>query len=121
LDATVENYAAEVAWPGVGVNCNACHVNNSYKQDLGTLGAVVSPRVTGADPMSFAVISPMAASCTSCHDSSKAIGHVTTFSDPPAAFGNKTQAQINGLPREGCYDCHSSGKFKGVDIVHGQK
>lgn len=121
LAATVENYAAEVAWPGVGVNCNACHVNNSYKQDVGTLGAAVSPRVTGADPLSFAVISPMAASCTSCHDSSKAIGHVTTFSDPPAAFGNKTQGQINGLPREGCYDCHSSGKFKGIDLVHGQK
>ena len=119
--ATVENYAAEVAWPGVGINCNACHVNNSYKQDLGPLGAVVSPRVTGADPLTYKVISPMAATCTSCHDSSKAIGHVTVFSDPPAAFGDKTQGQINGLPREGCYDCHASGKFKGVDIVHGQK
>ena len=104
-----------------GINCNACHVNNSYKQDLGTLGATVSPRVTGADPLTYKVISPMAASCTSCHDSGKAIGHVTTFSDPPAAFGDKTQAQIIGLPKEGCYDCHASGKFKGVDIVHGQK
>lgn len=121
LLATVENYAAEVAWPGVGINCNACHVNNSYKQDLGPLGATVSPRVTDADPLGYMVISPMAATCTSCHDSSKAIGHVTVFSDPPAAFGNKTQGQINGLPKEGCYDCHASGKFKGVDIVHGQK
>ncbi len=120
LAAAVENYAAEVAWPGVGINCNACHVNNSYMQDLGPLGATVSPRVTGADPLGYKVISPMAASCTSCHDSSKAIGHVTTFSDPSASFGNLTQAQINGLPKEGCYDCHSSGKFKGVDIVHGQ-
>ncbi|MBV5296740.1 MAG: OmcA/MtrC family decaheme c-type cytochrome [Rhodoferax sp.] len=116
----VENYAAEVAWPGVGINCNACHVNNSYKQDLGPLGATVSPRVTGADPLTYKVISPMAASCTSCHDSGKTMGHVTTFSDPPAAFGDRTQAQIIGLPKEGCYDCHASGKFKGVDIVHGQ-
>lgn len=121
LLATVENYAAEVAWPGVGINCNACHINNSYKQDLSPLGATVSPRVTGADPLTYMVISPMAATCTSCHDSSKTIGHVTAFSDPPAAFGNQTQGQINGLPREGCYDCHASGKFKGVDIVHGQK
>lgn len=121
LAANVENYAAEVAWPGVGINCNACHENNSYKQDLGPLGASVSPRVTGADPMGYKVISPKAASCTACHDSSKAIGHVTTFSDPPASFGDKTQAQIAGLPREGCDDCHASGKFKGVDIVHGQK
>lgn len=121
LLATVENYAAEVAWPGVGINCNACHINNSYKQDLGPLGATISPRVTGTDPLTYKVISPMAATCTSCHDSSKAIGHVTVFSDPPAAFGNKTQGEINGLPREGCYDCHASGKFKGVDIVHRQK
>lgn len=115
------NYAAEVAWPGVGINCNACHVNNSYMQDLGPLGASVSPRVAGADPWGYKVISPKAATCTACHDSSKAIGHVTTFSDPPASFGDKTQAQIAGLPREGCDDCHASGKFKGVDIVHGQK
>ncbi len=117
----VENYAAEVAWPGVGINCNACHINDSYKQDLGTLGASVSPRVSGADPSTYKVISPMAASCTSCHDSNQAIGHVTRFSDPPAAFGDKTQAQIYGLPKEGCQDCHASGKFKGVDTVHGQK
>lgn len=117
----VENYAAEVAWPGVGINCDACHVNDSYKQDLGTLGASVSPRISGADPSGYKVISPMAASCTSCHDSKQAIGHVTTFSDPPAAFGDKTQAQIYGLPKEGCQDCHASGKFKGVDTVHGQK
>lgn len=121
LSSAVENYAAEVAWPGVGLNCNACHVNNSYKQDLSPLGATVSPRVTGADPSGYKVISPMAASCTSCHDSSKTMGHVTTFSDPPASFGDKSQAQIAGLPKEGCSDCHASGKFKGVDIVHGQK
>lgn len=121
LAANVENYAAEVAWPGVGINCNACHVNNSYKQDLGPLGAVIKKDAGVTNPNDWKVISPKAASCTACHDSSKAIGHVTTFSDPPASFGDKTQAQIAGLPREGCDDCHASGKFKGVDIVHGQK
>jgi len=43
--APAENYAAEVAYPGVGLNCNACHVNNSYKVDRGTVGAVVSKPV----------------------------------------------------------------------------
>ena len=38
------NYAAEVFWPGNGVNCNACHVNNSYQNDRGPLGAVVLDR-----------------------------------------------------------------------------
>ena len=40
----VANYAAEVFWPGVGVNCNACHVDNSYQNDRGPLGAVVLNR-----------------------------------------------------------------------------
>ena len=130
LASTVENYAAEVAWPGVGINCNACHVNNSYKQDLGPLGAVVLKGpvtlvgsgftvAADANPNNWLVISPKAASCTACHDSSKAMGHVTSFGG--AAVGDKTQAQIAALPKETCEDCHASGGFKGVDTVHDQK
>jgi hypothetical protein len=37
LASGVENYGAEVAYPQVGMNCDACHVNGSWKQDLGTL------------------------------------------------------------------------------------
>jgi OmcA/MtrC family decaheme c-type cytochrome len=121
----IENYAAEVAWPGrtanspVGINCNVCHVDNSYKVDRGPLGAVVAkPAAAGTDPMKWLVISPKAASCTACHDSPKAIAHVTSFG--AALFGDKTQAQ-SMQTQEICADCHSSGGFKGVDIVHGQK
>jgi OmcA/MtrC family decaheme c-type cytochrome len=130
--STVENFAAEVAWPGVGINCNACHVNNSYKVDQSPLGAAVlkngatatGPAVFGGttaltDPNQFKVISPKAASCTACHDSAKAVDHVSSFGG--AYFGNQTQAQIAGLPRETCNDCHGSGGSKSVDIVHGQK
>jgi OmcA/MtrC family decaheme c-type cytochrome len=136
MTAGTENYAAEVAWPGVGINCNACHVNNSYKNDLGTLGSVVlkgpatvTNRVLAvtadANPGNWLVISPKAASCTSCHDSSAAMGHVTAFGG--SAFGDKTQGEISGLtgftalPRETCNDCHAPGGFKGVDLVHGQQ
>jgi OmcA/MtrC family decaheme c-type cytochrome len=118
-NSPAENYAAEVAWPGVGVNCNACHVNNSYKQDLGPVAAVVSKPAGVTDPNQWLTISPKAASCTACHDSPAAIGHVTSFGG--ATFGNRTQAQVQALPRETCNDCHSPGVFKGVDIVHGQK
>jgi OmcA/MtrC family decaheme c-type cytochrome len=117
--ASTENYAAEVAWPGVGVNCNACHVNNSYKQDLGPVASVVSKPAGVTDPNQWMVISPKAATCTACHDSPAAMGHVTSFGG--ATFGNRTQAQVQALPRETCNDCHSPGVFKGVDIVHGQK
>jgi OmcA/MtrC family decaheme c-type cytochrome len=114
----VENYAAEVAWPGVGINCNVCHVDNSYKTDRGTLGAVVSKPTGVTDPMQWLVISPKAASCTACHDSSKAIAHVTSFGN--ATFANRTQAQ-SIQTQETCADCHAAGGFKGVDIVHDQK
>jgi len=115
----IENYAAEVAYPQVGLNCNACHVNNSYLQDSGPLGSVVFKDTGVTSPNLWKVISPKAATCTACHDSSKSIGHVTSFGG--AAFGDRTQAAIAVLPRETCDDCHASGSFKGVDIVHGQK
>jgi OmcA/MtrC family decaheme c-type cytochrome len=123
----VINYAAEVNWPGVGVNCNACHVNNSYQVDLGTLGAAIAKPIVGRlppksedpDPNTWRVLSPRAASCTGCHTSSTAIGHVTSFGG--ASFGNKTQGEIALLPRETCNDCHAPGSFMGVDVVHGLK
>lgn len=114
---SVENYAAEVAWPGVGINCNVCHVDNSYKVDRGTLGAVVSKPTGVTDPTQWLVISPKAASCTACHDSPTAIAHVTSFGN--ASYGNRTQS-ASIVTQEICADCHSSGGFKGVDIVHGQ-
>jgi OmcA/MtrC family decaheme c-type cytochrome len=115
----VENYAAEVAWPGVGLNCNACHVDNSYKLDRGTLGAVVTKPAGVTDPMQWLVISPKAATCTACHDSPAAMGHVTSFG--AATFANRTQAESLQI-QETCADCHASGiGFKAVDIVHGQE
>ena len=126
----VENYAAEVAWPGrtanspVGINCNVCHVDNSYKVDQGPLGAAVNKPILSTtlkadpNPMNWMVISPKAATCTACHDSPKAIAHVTGFGN--GSFGNRTQTQ-SIQTQEICADCHSSGGFKGVDIVHGQK
>lgn len=123
LAAGVENYAAEVAWPGVGINCNVCHVDNSYKLDRGPVGAVISKPAGVTDPLDWLVISPKAASCTACHDSPEAMAHVTSFGN--ASFASRSQrTTLLGLPTqvtETCNDCHASGGFKGVDIVHGQK
>jgi hypothetical protein len=118
----IENYAAEVAYPSVGLNCNACHVNDSYKQDLGTLGSVTKKDAGVTDPNLWKVISPKVATCTACHDSAKAIEHVTlNIGDPGAVFGTRTQADLNGLPAETCNDCHAVGARQAVDLVHGQK
>ncbi len=98
LASDVENYAAEVAYPGVGLNCNACHVNDSYKQDLSPLGSVVKKDVGVTDPNGWKVISPKVATCTACHDSAKAIEHVTlNIGDPGAVFGTQTQADLVGF------------------------
>ena len=130
--STVENFAAEVFWPGVGastgisINCNACHVDNSYIRDLSPLGAVVKKDTGVTDPALWKVISPKAATCTSCHDSQTAQTHVINFGG--ATYGTRTQADIGTLlpvatavPRESCDDCHGSGGFKNVDLIHGQK
>jgi OmcA/MtrC family decaheme c-type cytochrome len=114
--AGVENYAAEVAYPDLGLNCNNCHVNDSYKNDRSPLGAVVSARA--ADPLANLVISPYAATCTSCHDSKKAIDHVTQAGN--SSFGTRTLGQ-DRLVTETCVDCHAAGGFKAVDYVHGLK
>jgi OmcA/MtrC family decaheme c-type cytochrome len=116
---TIENYAAEVAYPAVGLNCNGCHVNDSWKTDLGPVGSVVFKPLVGAapdpDPLNWLVITPRAATCTSCHDSQTAINHVVGTGG--SSFGAATQAQ-SLQTQETCADCHGPGRQLGVDVVH---
>ncbi len=127
LAATVENYAAEVAYPSLGLSCNACHVNDSWRRDLGTVGSVVARPLTGTatpltvdmNPLAWRVISPRAATCSSCHDSAAAIDHMVSAGG--STFGGRTQGQWLLDPRETCDDCHASGQRLGVDVVHGMR
>ncbi|UCG97483.1 MAG: OmcA/MtrC family decaheme c-type cytochrome [Burkholderiales bacterium] len=116
LAEDVTNFAAEVAYPDRSLNCDNCHVNKSYMNDPAVVGAVVSPRASGADPLAYSVISPKAASCTGCHDSPQAIQHVTQAGN--SAFGTRTLGQ-DWLVTETCVDCHAAGGFKAIDYVHG--
>jgi hypothetical protein len=120
---TIENYAAEVAYPALGLNCNACHVNDSWRRDLGPVGSAVSKPLVGttpdANPLNWLVISPKAASCTACHDSASAIEHVSAAGG--SSFATRTQGQMFLDAKETCDDCHASGQRLGVDVVHGQR
>lgn len=120
----VENYAAEVAYPQLGLNCDSCHVDRSWRDDINPVGTVVAKPIdaatlkAGTDPLAWRVISPRAASCSSCHDSPTAISHM--ISSGGSSFGNLTQAQSFQVP-ESCAECHAAGRLLGVDVVHGQK
>jgi len=122
LAPDVINYAAEVAYPAVGLNCNSCHVNNSWMQDPNPVGSVVAKPLVGTtadpNPLNWLVITPKAASCTACHDSATAINHMVGVGG--SAFGNATQAQAFQT-QESCADCHAVGRPSGVDVVHGQR
>ena len=90
------------------------------------IGAVVAKPLLGSatplavdtDPLKWLVITPKAATCTACHDSTTAMNHVVGTGG--ASFGNATQAQ-SFQTQETCADCHAPGLPRGVDIVHGQK
>jgi OmcA/MtrC family decaheme c-type cytochrome len=119
--ADVTNYAAEVAYPAVGLNCNGCHVNDSWKNDMSPIGAVVTKPIdqttlkADTNALTWGVITPKAATCTSCHDSQTAISHVVGVGG--SAFGQASHAQAF-QSQEICADCHGSGRPQGVDVVH---
>jgi OmcA/MtrC family decaheme c-type cytochrome len=114
------NFTAEVAYPGQLADCSNCHVNNSWKQDKSVLGAVVFKATGTTNPLDWNVISPKAATCTSCHDAKSVQTHVKTVG---ASFGTATQNDLlyAGKVFESCEGCHTAGSAIGVDTVHGLK
>jgi OmcA/MtrC family decaheme c-type cytochrome len=124
LAPDVTDFAAEVAYPQIGLDCNACHVNNSWQSDPNPVGSVVAKAIdpatgkTDTNPLNWYVITPKAASCTACHDSPTAINHAIGAGG--AAFGLATQAQ-SFQTQESCADCHRPGLPYGVDIVHSRR
>lgn len=122
--SNVTDYATEALWPGPTVdgqkqiNCNACHIDNSYEFDRSVLGAVVSTRPTGSSPLDWNVITPKAASCVGCHNSDFAVNHVLTAGN--SRYGNATQA-VSLQITETCADCHSPTGFLSVKSAHNLK
>jgi OmcA/MtrC family decaheme c-type cytochrome len=96
-------------------------VNDSWKNDLSPIGAVVAKPIDQAtlkadtNPLTWRAITPRAASCTSCHDSQTAISHVVSVGG--SSFGNASHAQALQM-QETCADCHGPGRPQGVDAVH---
>jgi OmcA/MtrC family decaheme c-type cytochrome len=126
MTAGTENFTAEVAFPGHIWDCTTCHVNNSYQNDRGPLGAVVD-KAGATDPLLWNVISPKVATCTACHDDLSVRVHMlsATSGVGGGVFGTKTQGDIiSGNVNEICSGCHAPGVVfggvkLGVDVAHG--
>lgn len=130
----VENYAHEVAYPGILSDCTTCHLTDAvtglgtYETDRGPIGAVISKKdpdpISGAattDPLFWKVISPKAATCTACHDSANARNHVTDMGalGGGAAFGTVTQGQfLSGAVLEKCNECHGNNGPYAIKKMH---
>lgn len=111
------NFTSHVAYPGQLRDCANCHVNDSWKQDRSVLGSVVFKPTGVTNMLDWYVISPKAATCTSCHDSKATQTHIKTVG---ATFGALTQNDLlnRGLVFESCEGCHIPGGALGVDVVH---
>ncbi|MDA0790215.1 MAG: OmcA/MtrC family decaheme c-type cytochrome [Proteobacteria bacterium] len=107
-----------VQYPGTISNCLGCHVNDSYELPLPAtaLATTVDTGADGADPSDDIMVTPVAATCSSCHDGSLAIAHMEQNGGDFSA----TQATISsGASTETCTVCHGPGRTASVSAAHG--
>jgi OmcA/MtrC family decaheme c-type cytochrome len=121
------NDFSNVVFPGKLNDCTACHTGTSYQLTgiwdaptaNGILGNTISTGASASNAADNLRITPIAAVCSSCHDSAVAKLHMQdTFN---AANFSATQATINAAAPEACSFCHGAGRVLDVKVVHGVK
>jgi OmcA/MtrC family decaheme c-type cytochrome len=121
------NDFSNIVFPGKLNDCTACHAGTSYQLTgvwdaptaNGILGSTISTGASASDPSDNLRITPIAAVCSSCHDSSLVRAHMQDSFY--AANLSATQATINAATPETCSFCHGAGKAFDVKVVHGVK
>jgi cytochrome c553 len=120
---SVNDYG-HVRFPSDLSNCALCHLDDGSRgtHELRTPPVLGSTINTGSlitiagqvdtDPANNLRISPIAATCSGCHDSKEVRQHMISNG---ASFGAK-QADLQG--KERCVTCHGPGKMKDVRRVH---
>jgi OmcA/MtrC family decaheme c-type cytochrome len=116
---------SKVVFPGKLNNCTSCHAGTSYQLTgawgaptaNGILGTTISTPTT--DPADNLRITPIAAVCSSCHDSADTKLHI----QDSVRGGNfsATQAAIDAGAQENCGLCHGPNAVQDVKFVHGVK
>jgi OmcA/MtrC family decaheme c-type cytochrome len=113
----------DVVFPGRLSNCETCHRANTYYP----LGPDVQATTidTGADlstPFDDVNISPTAAACSACHDSSLAQVHMEQngagFDVVQGADGLLVSTS-RGAITETCSVCHGPGRIADIKLMHG--
>lgn len=125
---------SHVRFPGILKDCAACHTGTSYQltgrwespSPNGILGSTIDTAPNAVDAATLATgllnqaddlnISPTAAVCSSCHDSTLAQTHMTWGTATLSA----TQATLN-TNIETCSICHGPGSIADVKTAHGVK
>ena len=117
---------SDVVFPGKLNNCAACHQGTSYQlagtwsspTTNGILGTTVSSGAVAGNASDNFRVTPIAAVCSSCHDSAASQEHMAA----PASGANfsASQGAINATV-EHCTSCHGPGGVMDVQVVHGVK
>lgn len=124
-NGSVNDYS-HVEFPSGLKTCTKCHIEASgkgtYELPLSSkLGSTIATQSVWTplegqidiDPSNDLRISPIAAACSSCHDSSENKKHMIAMG---ASFG-AIQSILEG--KERCLTCHGPGKFRDVRKEHG--
>lgn len=110
---------SEVRFPGDLKDCLACHQTDTYilplEDDiLATTIGTGDAAADLADPTVDENISPIAAVCSSCHDSAVAQTHM----EQNGSDFDGTQATITAAASETCLICHGTGDSADIKTVH---
>ena len=119
------NDFSSVRFPAELRNCTLCHIDSNGRGTFelpvaSTLGSTVTsgsalsplPGFVDVNPQPDLRISPTAAACSACHDSSEVRRHMISKG---ASFG-AAQAGLAG--KEQCANCHGRGKEEDVRRAH---